>query len=216
MHRLDPSCFVLVEQSPAVIDAGVFHNDVIAMSNGNLVVAHEAAFTDSTGLKNAMNGYNSDLQYIEIPEAELSISDAVQTYFFNSQLLTVGEGMEIIAPIECKENNAAHASFEKLVAGNNPICKVHYLDVRESMRNGGGPACLRLRVSLTQEQSEAMHQGIVFDDAKYVALRAWIETYYRDRLSFDDLRDPKLVEEVHVAMDALANLVQLPNLYAAA
>ena len=183
------------------------------MSNGSLVIAHAAAYSDAHSLKNAMRNYDSGLQYIEVSEKDLSVSDAVQTYFFNSQLLTVGDRMEIVAPIECQENPSAYNYFVKLVEGDNPVSKVHYLDVRESMRNGGGPACLRLRVPLTQAESDAMHQGTVLSDATYAAVKAWIEKHYRDRLSLDDLRDPKLVEEVQVAMEALAEIVQLPHLY---
>ncbi len=214
IHSLGKGCYCLVEQASEAIDLGVFHNDVIAMSNGNMVIAHEHAFSSASQLKDAMaKAGDGQFVYHEIPADALSVTDAVQTYFFNCQFLTVGDHMEIVAPIECQEHDRARAQFDALIAAENPITQVHYLDVRESMRNGGGPACLRLRVSLTEEETAAMHQGVVFTEERYAQLKDWVNTYYRDRLGFDDLRDPEFAREVRGAMEALAAIIQLPTLY---
>ena len=93
------------------------------------------------------------------------------------------------------------------------MAAVHYRDVRESMRNGGGPACLRLRVVLTPEQEAAMHPGTVLTDEKYHALKQWVERYYRDRLGLDDLADPHFVRELYEAYEALEPILGLPGFY---
>ncbi len=52
---------------------------------------------------------------------------------------------------------ASGAIRNKLVAEDNPISAMQVLDLRESMANGGGPACLRLRVVLTEEERRAVN-----------------------------------------------------------
>jgi succinylarginine dihydrolase len=202
LHTLDDNRTVFLEQSAEAIDAGVFHNDVIAMSNGPLFIYHEKAYTN---LNLKQIGYTP----ICISENELPLKDAVSTYFFNSQLITLPDGkMVVIAPSECAEHPKARACFNKIVSDGH-IHTVHYLDVRESMKNGGGPACLRLRVVLTKDEREAVHPHVWLNDILYKKLCGWIENHYRDRISPDDLRDPLLAEEVGKAMDVLSTLLAM-------
>ncbi len=86
---------------------------------------------------------------------------------------------------------------------------MHYLDVRESMKNGGGPACLRLRVVLTEKERAAVHSRVWLNDSLYAALCGWIEKHYRDRISPDDLRDPALAQEVGKALDELSLMLEI-------
>lgn len=202
LHKLDASRVVFLEQSAEAIDAGVFHNDVIAMSDGPLFIYHEKAFTH---VDEKAIGFTA----IRITEKELPIADAVSTYFFNSQLLTLPDGRRVVvAPGECEENVNSRTCFAKIV-DNGHVHKVHYLDVRESMKNGGGPACLRLRVVLNEKERNAVHSGVWLNDTLYDALCGWIEKYYRDRISPDDLRDPMLADEAGMAMDALSQLLAM-------
>ncbi len=202
LHQLDESRTVFLEQSAGAIDAGVFHNDVIAMSDGPLFIYHEKAYTQ---VDEKAIGFTA----IRITEKELPIADAVSTYFFNSQLLTLPDGRRIVvAPKECEENPNSRACFTKIV-DNGHVHRVHYLDVRESMKNGGGPACLRLRVVLSGKERNAVHPGVWLSDSLYNALCGWIEKYYRDRISPDDLRDPMLADEAGRAMDALSKLLAM-------
>jgi succinylarginine dihydrolase len=106
--------------------------------------------------------------------------------------------------------------LERLSSGNGPISAVHYRDVRESMRNGGGPACLRLRLVLTEDEAARLHPGVVLTDALYEALVAWVNRHYRDRLGMDDLRDPAFVRELCEAYEALEGIFGLPGLYSEA
>ncbi len=200
---------IMAQQHPKAIDAGVFHHDVIGMNTTSLMIHHQHALLDKQefieSVKKQTTGF--EFHYIEIENNDLSLDDAVKSYFFNSQLLELSTNrFAIVAPTEAQENHAARQSFERL-KGNGPIEAVHYLNVRESMRNGGGPACLRLRVVLSEEEAAAMHQGIILTDAKYEALKAWITTHYRDRLHPDDLRDAALIDEVSAAHEALEWIV---------
>lgn len=220
-HRLDPGCTLFVQQSPRAIDAGVFHNDVIAMNTTRLMIAHEAAFAggaaDTVRITDAATDAGIDFQCVTIREAELPLADAVKSYFFNAQLLELEDGrMAIVAPSECGGNARARAVLEQLSGGNGPIAQLHYRDVRDSMRNGGGPACLRLRVVMNAREAAAIHPGVVLTDPQYAALTAWVGRYYRDRLCFDDLRDPAFIIELNEAYSALEVLLGMPGLYSGA
>ena len=81
------------------------------------------------------------------------------------------------------------------------------------MANGGGPACLRLRVVLTAAQQNAVHSGVIMNAAKITALENWVKTHYRDRLSLEDLGDAAFLTEIRTALDALTQLLDLPDLY---
>lgn len=209
-HQIPQNQFLTIQQSPEAIDLGVFHNDVIAVSGPGVLLAHERAFVDAAPLKAALP---KGVSYVEVPEAKLSVQEAVKTYFFNSQLLGVGDGVEVIAPIECSESGMARAMWDAVLAGDNPIRKVHYLDVRQSMRNGGGPACLRLRVEVSDAEFAKMHQGVVLTEALYEKLVAWVKKHYRDQMALADLQDEKLVDEVAAALAELEGILGLDGLY---
>ena len=124
-----------------------------------------------------------------------------------------GLAMAILAPIESRETPAARRFLERVVAESNPVKAVHYLDVRQSMNNGGGPACLRLRVVLSEAELAAVHPASWMTAERHGELIAWVDGHYRDRLSFDDLADPQLLEESRTALDHLTRLLKLGNLY---
>jgi succinylarginine dihydrolase len=210
LHRLSPERVIFARQAPEVIDAGVFHNDVICVGHRGLLFFHQRAFAEPDvldRLKAALPG----LRLVEVPEARVSIEDAVSTYLFNSQLVTDAEGrVRLVAPSDVLDRPAVAAYVAELVADPGaPIDAVDYLELRQSMQNGGGPACLRLRVWLEPEELAAVHPPCLLDDAGLDALEAWVERHYRDRLAPDDLRDPALVEESRAALDELTRLLSL-------
>lgn len=218
LHGLQPQRTVYVQQDPAVIDQGVFHNDVIAVGNGNVLFYHEQAFLDEAGtiaaLRTAMADAGAQLQPIRVGRAEVSVLDAVSSYLFNSQLLTKDNGrMALVVPQECQENPAVVRYLKALTASGGPIDELISFDLRQSMRNGGGPACLRLRVALSGAEAAAMHQGIVMTEGLYASLVDWVERHYRDRLSPQDLADPMLAIEIQTALEALSGILGLPGLY---
>lgn len=218
LHGLDGQRTVFAQQEPDTIDQGVFHNDVIAVGNGNVLFYHEHAFLDEAGtldrLFRAMQGVQAELRAVRVDASEVSVQDAVTSYLFNSQLLSRPDGgMTLVVPQECRENQAVDRLLQGLVRGGGPIDELLSFDLRQSMRNGGGPACLRLRVVLTEAEAAAMHQGVILTDALYRQLADWVGKHYRDRLAPDDLADPALVVEVQTALDELAVILQLPRLY---
>jgi len=218
LHGLDPARTVFASQNPDVIDQGVFHNDVIAVGNGNVLFYHEQAFANEAGtldaLRRALANVDADLVPVRVDSAAVPVADAVASYLFNSQLLSRPDGrMALVVPHECRENAAVARYLESLAASGGPIDELIEFDLRQSMRNGGGPACLRLRVSLTDDEAAAMHQGVIMTEALYAQLVPWVERHYRDQLAPQDLADPQLAIECAGALEALERILGLPGLY---
>ncbi|MCA9580311.1 MAG: N-succinylarginine dihydrolase [Myxococcales bacterium] len=213
--RLRGQLGVFAQQNPEAIDAGVFHNDVIAVGNGNVLLYHEHAFLDSPGVLQKLRDHLGEpFQPIMIGNDSLSVDQAVSTYLFNSQLVTVEDGsMLLVAPTECETNPSTRQIIDGLVDGPSPIGEALFFDLRESMRNGGGPACLRLRVPLDAAALETSTPGTLLTEERYTALRAWVERHYRETLSPDDLRDPALPREVETALDELTSILGLGSIY---
>lgn len=215
LHGLNPERTVFAQQNPVAIDAGVFHNDVIAVGNESLLFYHEQAFLNEqpllAELKAKLDGV--PLQLLRVSSHEVPLADAVSSYLFNSQLISTARGMILVVPAECREVASVGRYLDTLVAGNGPITQVITLDLRQSMRNGGGPACLRLRVALTTDELAAMNQGVLLTDALYQKLTTWVHAHYRDRLAPGDLADPQLVEEGRRALDELSGILGLGVVY---
>lgn len=216
LGQVDPDNALLVRQDPKGIDAGAFHTDVVAVGSGHLLLLHELAFADTQGTLDAIRSVLGDgFQFVLATDDELPIADAVASYPFNSQLLKTPRGYEIVAPKDAEENARAHAFLSRVVEENVGVVAVHYLDVKQSMRNGGGPACLRLRVPLLDEDRDSIVARVFLDDALASDLEHWVERNYRDELRPDDLRDPALWREQMTALDELTRLLRLPdNVYA--
>ncbi len=215
MHGLDEGNVVFAQQNPAMIDAGVFHNDVIAVGNGNVLFCHEDAFVDQPRvLAEIAAKLGSPFNAIEVTAEEVGVEDAVQSYLFNSQLLSRADGgMLLLVPEECRGNARVWAYLQSLLARTTPIREVLVLDLRESMRNGGGPACLRLRVELTEAELAAVNPATLMNDALYAKLTAWVEKHYRDQLGDSDLGDPTLLDECRAALDELTRILALGSVY---
>jgi len=218
LHGLAPERTVLAQQNPAAIDAGVFHNDVIAVGNLDVMLYHEEAFLDEAGtlaaLQQACGTAGFKLRTVRVASADVSLADAVQSYLFNSQLLQHPQGgMLLVVPAECRENARVSAFLDRLVAEGDPIREVASFDLRQSMRNGGGPACLRLRVVLSDAQLAALRGRVILDRRLHADLSAWVRRHYRDRLTAQDLADAALVDEVRAALKALESVIELPGLY---
>lgn len=215
-HGLSDDQVVYAQQHPEAIDAGVFHNDVIAVGNGPVLLYHELAFRDEESVLDELRAkMSTPLIPVRVPLEAVSLEDAVSSYLFNSQLLSNADGsMTLVVPGECQEREAVWRCIQDyLLAGNNPISEVVVKDVKQSMRNGGGPACLRLRVVLNQAEREAIAGRVMLDDALYAELVDWVERHYRERLAPEDLADPKLAEECLAALDELTRILQIGPVY---
>jgi succinylarginine dihydrolase len=214
-HGLDPARTIHAQQRPDAIDAGVFHNDVIAVGEGTFLFCHERAFVDQDAVLAALqDAVGPAFRAIVISDDELPVADAVATYLFNSQLLPrEDDRFLLVAPAECRAHRATSELLDRMIADDTPIADVVTFDLRQSMRNGGGPACLRLRVPLAPQDRAAVAANVFLDDALDASLDAWIRRHYRDRLAPADLRDPTLLDESRCALDELTRLLRLPAVY---
>ncbi|MEN5168407.1 N-succinylarginine dihydrolase [Brevundimonas pondensis] len=205
---------VLAQQSRAAIDGGTFHNDVVCVGALDTLFFHELAFEDTDATKAAIRRAADGLfepQFVEVSAADLPLADAISSYLFNSMLIQIpGEDrLTLICPTETRDNARSHAVAERIAASNGPIGRVEYVDVRQSMRNGGGPACLRLRVVLAEDELAATNPAMRLTDELHGALSVWGARWYRDSLTAHDLADPALLDETRGALDELTGILGL-------
>ena len=205
---------VLARQSKAAIAGGTFHNDVVCVGALETLFFHDLAFEDTAAtleaIRRAADGRFEPV-FVQVASADLPLSDAIASYLFNSMLVQIpGEDrLTLICPTETRDNLNSHAVAEGLAASNGPIGRVEYVDVRQSMRNGGGPACLRLRVALTEDELAATNPAMRMTDELHARLSIWAAAWYRDTLSPADLADPALLDESRGALDALTDILGL-------
>ncbi len=218
LHGLDDAHTVFAQQHPDVIDAGVFHNDVIAVGHRDVLFCHERAFLNQQAvIENLRTKSRGGIRVVTVDDADVPVADAVASYLFNSQLLSKPDDpsgkLAIVVPEECRKTASVWRYLNAMVEGGGPIDELLIFDLRESMMNGGGPACLRLRVELNVTQADAVNPGVVFTDALYLSLSAWVGKHYRDRMGDDELTDPRLVGEVRAALDELTQILNLGSVY---
>ena len=212
-HQLRGAMFV--QQNPDVVDRGVFHNDVISVGTGRVLLYHEQAFLDGARVIDELRErLGPDFVPLEVPAEVLPVEACVSSYLFNSQLLEHPDGsMVLIAPSEGEADERIQRICDQWCGGEGPIEKVVWMDVRESMRNGGGPACLRLRVPLEDHERAALHPGFVLTPERADELEGWIRQWYRESLHPRDLADQGLMGTCRQAMAALVELVGLEQSY---
>lgn len=215
LHQLHENVLIFAQQNPEVVVKGVFHNDVIAVVNKNVIFYHEDAFVnDDNVITEIQRKAQFDLHVIRVSSQQISLEDAINSYLFNSQIVTLKDGTNaLIAPVECQEHAVVSRYLDTLIAEGEVIKALHYVDCRQSMRNGGGPACLRLRIVLNDEQLSASHQGVYLDKNLMQNLVGWANKHYRDRLTQQDLLDPHLGDESQRALDELSQLLDLGSIY---
>lgn len=206
---------IYLEQSQHAIQAGAFHNDVVAVGNDQVLFHHQYAF-DPQSQSSAFAELSQHLDFtpICVANADIPIEDAISSYLFNSQLITSKSGMTLIAPIECYETDSVRRYLEQLTSATGSLInQVRYVNVRESMQNGGGPACLRLRVQMTTAEVAAVNPSFLLNNDKLDQLSRWVERHYRDELSPADLLDPAFALENFAALDDLCSEFKLGTLY---
>jgi succinylarginine dihydrolase len=201
---------LFVQQSEEAIAAGAFHNDVVAVANEHVLFAHEQAFADKAGFYAELRRLLPEAEIVEVPASVVSLADAVKSYLFNAQLVSLPEGgMALILPGEAKETPAVWAWLEALVAGNGPIRRLCLVDVRQSMANGGGPACLRLRVVA---DPATIDPRFLVDAAKLDRIAGIIEAWWPERIAPPDLADADLQGRIAAARSALLSALDLGEL----
>ncbi len=210
LHRLDPDRVIFAEQSERAIAAGAFHNDVVAVANERVLFAHELAFTEKALLLAACERLVRDFQYVEVSAAEVPLADAIRSYLFNAQLVTPPDGQPtLIVPSEARETPAVWRWLQRHVAGNGPIRRIEVVDVRQSMANGGGPACLRLRVVA---DPATVDPRFLVDTAKLDRIADVIRRSWPEQIHRDELQHPALIADVERARAALLDALDLAQL----
>ncbi|MDE2404917.1 MAG: N-succinylarginine dihydrolase [Sphingomonadales bacterium] len=209
-HRLDPARTLFVQQSPEAIAAGAFHNDVVAVANGPVLLAHEQAFADRDGFFADLRRLLPEVELIEVPAAEVSLADAVASYLFNAQLVTLPEGgMALVVPTEATETASVARWLAALPAQNGPIRRVVPVAVRQSMANGGGPACLRLRVVA---DPATIDPRFLLDEARLDRITALVGDHWPEAIAPEDLESPALWNDIRNARAALLAALDLAEL----
>jgi succinylarginine dihydrolase len=209
-HGLDPDRSLFVAQSEEAIAAGAFHNDVVAVANERVLFAHEQAFEERPSFYAELKRLVPEVEIVEVPAAAVSLADAISSYLFNGQLVTLPDGaMGLIVPEEARETPSVWRWLEALVAGNGPIRRLFVVDVRQSMANGGGPACLRLRVVA---DAAAVDPRFMVGEAKLDRLAAAIAQHWPERIAPEDLLRPALWAQMEDARAALLEALELGEL----
>jgi len=209
-HGLDPARTLFVEAATAAIRAGAFHNDVVAVANEGVVFAHEHAFADPAAFAADLARIAPDAVLVTVPAAAVSLADAVASYLFNAQLVSRPDGtMALIAPAEATAQPRVAAYLDGLTTGNGPIRAVHAVEVRESMRNGGGPACLRLRVVA---DPATVDPRFMVDAARLDRLERIVAARWPEAIAPADLARPSLWAACRAARAALLDALDLAEL----
>jgi succinylarginine dihydrolase len=209
-HGLNPERTIFAQQSEEAIAAGAFHNDVVAVANERVLFAHEKAFTDRGVLVEQCARLVSCFDYVEVASDDVPLADAVRSYLFNAQLVTPPDGQPtLILPSEAREVQSVWHWVERHLAGNGPIRRVQTVDVRQSMANGGGPACLRLRVAADPEQVDPR---FLVDDAKLDRVTGIIGEYWPEEIHNSELQKAALIAQIEAARAALLNALDLAQL----
>jgi succinylarginine dihydrolase len=218
LHGLDPERILFVCQSGEAIAAGAFHNDVVAVANEHVLFAHEQAFEDQPAFHAALRRLLPEVEIVEVPARAVSLADAIRSYLFNAQLVSLPDrtpssslrtGMALMLPEEARETPSVWRWLEAMVAGNGPIRQLFVVDVRQSMANGGGPACLRLRVVA---DPETIDPRFLADEARLDRIASVVESHWPERIAPEDLLRPEIWRQMEEARAALLEALDLGEL----
>jgi succinylarginine dihydrolase len=210
LHRLHPARTILAQQSEEAIAAGAFHNDVVAVANERVLFAHEKAFADKQALVGGLEQLVPGFEYVEVADADVPLADAIRSYLFNAQLVTLPDGeMTLVAPTECRETPSVWSWIERHLAGNGPIRRVEIVDVRQSMANGGGPACLRLRVVA---DPSTVDPRFLVNDARLDRIADVVRSRWPVEIANSELQSPALIADIEAARAGLLEALDLAEL----
>lgn len=210
LHGLNPERCLFIEQASEAIAAGAFHNDVVAVANERVLFTHEQAFADPEGTYAAIRTRLPEAEIVVVPSSVVSLGDAIRSYLFNAQLLTLPSGeMGLVIPLEAWETPSVRGWLEGHIASNGPIRRVLPVDVRQSMANGGGPACLRLRVVA---DPATVDPRFLLDEAKLVLLEEVVGEHWPEQIDPADIGRESLARSVIAARSALLEALALPEL----
>ena len=202
--RPDQTVFAL--QDGDAVQTGAFHNDVVAVANETVLLAHPEAFDRPDAVFARVRERLPEASIIEVED--VTLAEAVATYLFNSQIVSLPAGeMALILPSETRDNGPVWDALHRALAKSGAIARVVVVDVRESMRNGGGPACLRLRVPASAAARAAIHPGYLLTPARWDTLSALVERLWPETVAPADLLEPDLWATARRIDEALATFI---------
>jgi succinylarginine dihydrolase len=211
LGRLQPSRAFFARQQARAIDAGAFHNDVVMVSSCDRLLLHEHSLVEQETVLQRLRQHLPTLRVYQVPQRHLSLQRAVQSYVFNSQLLRSAQGYVLLAPMQSSSGPALKVTQRLLDEGF--VDRVLFQELDQSMAGGGGPACLRLRLPLTDQEMASLAPGVLVQEATLQRLEAWVDQHYREALSPPDLADPQLLREAQQALDTLTQILELGAIY---
>ncbi len=200
LHRLDPARTFFLQQHPAAIDAGVFHNDVIATSHKNLLLMHEQAFLNAepelARLASAFEqATGTALQVVMVRQEQLSLEDAVKSYLFNSQLLTPsgdGSAMTMICAAQCERMPQVRDLIDGWIAlSSHPISDVRYVSLDQSMSGGAAPRLFAIAIALPASAIDRFAPSYRLTAHRAAQLAELITDFYPSELTWETLASPE-------------------------
>ena len=202
---------VFARQQACAIDAGAFHNDVVMVGDCDRLLMHEGCLVEQEAVLRTLRQHCPGLHVYQVPQRDLSLPQAVKSYLFNSQLLSTPQGRVLLAPVQSSHGPAA--KIAQRLQDDGFVDRVMFQNLDQSMAGGGGPACLRLRLPLTQDELASLAPGVLLNEARLQQLEAWVDQHYRDELTSEDLTDSQLLRETREALDALTQILGLGSIY---
>ena len=216
MHQLDPDRVLFLKQNEQAINAGSFHNDIVSLANEEVFIFHQEAFADRVELERILHHLKDHVKGfhpIEILSEDISLDDLVSSYLLNSQLITVKNNeMMMLLPEEVQNHSNCMRWLEE-IKSSSPIKHIEFVDIRQSMMNGGGPACLRFKITVNNDEFNQINEKFLLTPKKLMDLRVLVTKHYRDTLNPADLLDNNLVQESYRFLDELTQLLDLGNIY---
>jgi succinylarginine dihydrolase len=179
----------------------------VAVANEQLLFTHEQAFADKDAFYADLRAALPCVDIIEVPASAVSLSDAIKSYLFNAQLVTLPDGgMALILPTEARDTPSVWTWLEQMIASNGPIRQLVPVDVRQSMANGGGPACLRLRVVADPADIDPR---FLVDEAELDGIATIVSQYWPESIAPQDLSDTRLIARIEQSWLTLVDHLQL-------
>jgi len=215
-HQLDPDRVLFLKQNEQAIHSGSFHNDIVSLANEEVFIFHQEAFADRVELERVLHQLKDHVKGfhpIEILSKDISLDDLVSSYLLNSQLITVKNNeMMMLLPEEVQNHGNCMKWLEE-IKSSSPIKRFKFVDIHQSMMNGGGPACLRFKAVVNSDELDKINKKFLLSPEKLINLRALVSKHYRDRINPDDLLDIKLMEESYLFLDELTQLLGIGSIY---
>ncbi|TWT52828.1 N-succinylarginine dihydrolase [Rubripirellula amarantea] len=213
-HGLYAEDTFYLQQHPAAIDAGAFHNDVVAMSHHDCWIHHESAYVERTNYDAIESRFRSTtgtkIRRISVSQSELPLSEAVRTYLFNSQILTSLDPdgpAHLICPAQVVDSPAASGLVSRWI-DEGLFSDVHFVELGQSMAGGGGPACLRLRVPMTLDEARDLDATQLWSLPVDQQLRDIINTHYPESFQLSDLQDSDMIRSIEIATSEIEDLLR--------